>query len=182
MSRDTIEKCMKRVLFVVLVFIWGCANVPEENIIREVCFASTLSNKELKQTADYFLNIVQHSDYKGHRVYSITPEMFVTGDRYDRLLSTGKPFAYTKYFKLNNTYVFLNLLNRSKSAISKKMFDELYLDTGLFIDPFIVVLVINPQNHKYMLIQDNQRYLPIDSLLQESSAQIDKELGHINDH
>ncbi len=166
---------MKRILLLFVIFA-SCTDVQEENIIKEVSRTQTQSVDISKRTLNYFLDVEQCPDYKGYHVYTITPDLFRSGDKYDKLFSTGEPFKYTKYFKVNDTYVFLNRLEGLKHPISKAVFNELYIDDGVKLESSVVVVVINVQNYKHVVIHDNHRYLPVDSLLLESTVIIEEKL------
>lgn len=155
---------MKKLILILISFsLLGCMS-KEEKLVEKILFDSV----EQTSDSDYHLEVKQYPSYRGCSVYEITPNIFTSVDT----ASIEEPFRYTKHLKHQGVYIFFDLLKGKKKEISPKIFYEIYHDGYYFIDPFIIVLVINPRNLKYIEIEDNQRYLSIDSLLRESDERI----------
>lgn len=157
----------KRIVFGLIAFgfllVWG---LYLRNSYKEKSIIKAVSNQYLRDFSELFQNkghnriltVKELPKYEGYLILKITED----------LVPDKQPFVYTYSFKLNDVYVFVSRLNKRERLLPKELREKLSVcQEGLFLDPYIYYLVINPANLQYIIVDDNQRYINIEELHKE---------------
>ncbi|MDL2283069.1 hypothetical protein LJB94_00960 [Odoribacter sp. OttesenSCG-928-G04] len=153
-----------KVNILIFLLLMGCAS-KEEEVVREICNQYTNeiydNHLKLKRNIEKYLYVKEEIPYNEYCVFKIS----------ESLLFEDDTLKYAKYFKQNNVYVFIDRGEDSNKYVSTYLRDKLpVFSKETNFDPFVYILLVNPKNGKYIVLNDDQRYLSIDSLLKEAEG------------
>jgi hypothetical protein len=157
------------ILFFFIITSFISCRETDDIVIKEFCYELT---KEVYDRAKVknipvksYIYINEEENYKDYHVYKLNEELLLKKDF----------FSYSYYYKQNHIYVFVNKLGGEKKIISQKICDDLFLfeSESILFDPVYYILIINPNNNKSVVLNDEQRYLSTKELIQKSKGLID---------
>ena len=101
------------------LFICISCTTNTDEIIKEVCtklsYQERMIQKEISVTS--YLMVIEQPSKGNYFIYTIDSNVYQEGDTL---------IKYTKYFRLNDVYVFIEQKNNLKQSISKNIQEEIY--------------------------------------------------------
>ncbi len=153
--------CYKILNILLFLFICISCTTNTDEIIKEVCtklsYQERMIQKEISVIS--YLMVIEQPSKGNYCIYTIDSNVYQEGDTL---------IKYTKYFRLNDVYVFIEQKNNLKQSISKNIQEEIYnWGEGLITyEAPQYTLIIDTSNNKYKLFNDYEDFcFSYDSLL-----------------
>jgi len=164
LNENEMKKSSMLLLSSMLITMSGCTR-NEHKIIREVSYKYIQEYLEdsPERVGETALFVKELSNYEGYNLFQVSEELSFNRDT----------LAYSYHFKYKDVFVFVCKLNGMKRKLSENLYKKLFIaPEGFTWDPYIYYLALDPKNNKYLIIEDNQRYLGFNEWLEEVKASI----------